>query len=334
MRNDHNPRGLSTRKRPRSVQPSTALSLRNRQEQQHHTETFSSSFTGAALLQHPQWKLLPGTLTEIAGPAGVGKTQMALTLCADSVMLQQKAVYLSLGGAGSGNLGILAHRLKRMLSARSMNHAGGGGAAFSPAEIRRYLNNIFFHWVRNTEEFMDLLQRGLPKLLTMHSSDIRVVVLDEIASLFRYAEHDGILDRTYWQERSLSFFKLSTLCKQLSEQHQIPFVILNQATTRIQHGGSNCNTTGGRLEPALGLSWRQCVNASFFVDNTSIMIKSNSSTSALTRKRRLVCLKSPRISSLAVMEFYIDDRGTVRLTAQDFSPLDTENSSKGITPWT
>jgi hypothetical protein len=230
---------------------------------------------------------------------------MALTLCADSVLLQQKAVYLSLGGTGSQSLGILAHRLKIMLLAR-MNQ---GKKVVAMAEILPYLGNIFFHWVRNTEEFMDLLQYGLPKLLESHR-DTRVVVLDDIASLFRQAEHEGVLDRRYWQERSSTFFQLSTVCKKLSEQYEIPFVILNQATTRIQDDIGTSSSS--RLEPALGLSWRQCVNASFFVDNTSTLVRSKSNAPA--RKRRMVCLKSPRIPSQAVIEFYIDERGTVRLS--------------------
>ncbi len=345
--NNHNPRGLSSRKRPRSVEPVAALSLLHRQQPTAAAaSSHSSSFTGAALLQHPQWRLFPGTITEIAGPAGVGKTQMALTLCADSVMLHQKAVYVAVGGGSSSSLGIAAHRLRCMLVARLRIHSNSSSTvprALSDEMIQKqYLCNVFFQWVRNTEEFIELLQLGLPKLLeSQHHSSIagrstRVVVLDGIANLFRHAEHhEYVMDRNYWQERSSTFFQLSTLCKMLSEKYQVPFVILNQATTRIQDDGipasgsnSYYDTGTSRLEPALGLSWRQCINASFFIDNTDTMVRSSnndnthadsSSTPPLTRIRRMVCLKSPRVSSQSVIEFYIDPRGTVRLTEDNSS---------------
>ena len=343
---NHNPRGLSSRKRPRSVEPVTALSLLHRQQPTAAAVSNSSSFTGAALLQHPQWQLFPGTITEIAGPAGVGKTQMALTLCADSVMLHQKAVYIALGGGSSSSLGMAARRLRCMLVARLRIHGSKATRALSDEVIQQqYLRNVFFQWVRNTEEFMELLRLGLPRLLDSHQhpsaagGGTRVVVLDGIANLFRHAEHhEYILDRNYWQERSSTFFQLSTLCKMLSEKYQVPFVILNQATTRIQDEGipsgrstnSYDTSTTSRLEPALGLSWRQCINASFFIDNTDSMIRSSnndptqppdsSSAPPLTRRRRrMVCLKSPRVSSQAVIEFYIDPRGTVRLTDDNSS---------------
>ena len=339
-----NPRSLSTRKRPRSVEPVTAQSLVHRISQPTTAvASNTSTFTGTALLQHPQWRLFPGTITEIAGPAGVGKTQMALTLCADSVMLHQKAVYVALGGGSSSSLGIAAHRLRCMLLARLRTHSSGSSTSNATPAVsdemiqHQYLRNVYFQWVRNTEEFMELLQLGLPKLLDsqQHPSTggTRVVVLDGIANLFRHPEHhEYTLKRNYWQERSSTFFQLSTLCKKLSEHYQVPFIILNQATTCIQEDGiaasssrsNSCHDTAtSRLEPAMGLSWRQCINASFFVDNTNTLIlssnnenkKSDSSRAPITRRRRrMVCLKSSRVSSQAVIEFYIDPRGTVRLT--------------------
>lgn len=341
--------GLSTRKRPRSVHPVTAGKLldRQRQQQQQQGQPPSARFTGAALLQHPQWKLVPGTLTELAGPAGVGKTQLALTLCADSVLLQEQAVYISLGSSSSGReWGRVAHRLECMLQARLASsttissHSAASTSATKTA-VKTLLRDVLLQSVRNTEDLKDVLQTSLPRLLQQSCNKykkrrIRLVVLDGIASLFRHAEHGTSTLLTtpqgFWQERAAAMFQVATICKKLAEEHQVPFVIINQATTRII-GLNNKNETSGkgassssRLEPALGLAWKQCVNASWFVSNTDSLVRLGSSISnnnttstagscrhSTARKRKIVSLKSPRLSCQATMEFYIDARGTVRL---------------------
>lgn len=409
--NPHHHHGLSTRKRPRSVEAVTALTLFHRQElrlQPQATRTnagTASSTSSPALLQHPQWRLHPGTITELAGPAGVGKTQLALTLCADSVLLQQTAMYISLGGSSEAGQKHMARRLQGMLSARhefhqhdqnhhnmnknddddhddddpsnnNQNVTNRNAKATSHRReenmrmIRdRYLRHVLFHSVRNTEEFMDLIQGGLSKLLAdrrqqqqqgqplshpqQHSNhrEIRIIILDGIANLFRHAEYDlssttttTIYDWNYWHQRSTTFFRISTILKNLSEEYQIPFVIINQATTKFSdsstspggdhhHHNDNDTTTTSRLEPALGLSWRQCINASFFIENTNTMVRlshhpkhhphqnHSSSSPSLARKRRIHCLKSSRISNNDddFLEFYIDQRGTVRLTTGEGS---------------
>ena len=324
----------------------------------------------ATLLQHPRWKLWPGTLTEIAGPAGAGKTQMVLTMCADSVIMHQKAVYVVLGG-GPNSIGILARRLETMLLARTnalehlrekgrrtnhgRDHTRGGSTTDLPGmemdtttenstsastaygsaprrRVNQWLQNIHLHWIRNTEDLMEFLRTSLPTLLAGESpKSVRLVVLDGIAHLFRYAEHDlpttggsSLQGREHYQSRSSTFFEISKICKQLSEEHQVPVVVVNQATTRISNDSdlsilnqnrpvrNNCSDVEqDRLEPALGLSWNQCVNSSFFVTTTQATYQPSGSTPV--RRRRLSCLKSPHVASNATLSFYIDHRGTVRI---------------------
>lgn len=397
------------------MEPVSALTLLSQQQQGATNNTSTKSTqesssprktTATALLQHPQWRLLPGTLTEIAGPAGAGKTQMALTLCADSVMLQQKAVYVLLGG-GSNAVGQISRRLETMLLARtnlleqvlemrmkrksrrgltvadddnenendstpSSSTSTTGSSSVTLQQIHQWLQNIYLHWIRNTEDLMEFLKSSLPKLLLASSPpSMRLVVLDGIADLFRHADHHNHHDlgggstttkmpgREHYQERSAAFFQISKLCKQLSEEFQVPFVVLNQATTRIDDTTSPTTTTTtttstssraagtnhhhqqqhtagneDRLEPALGLSWKQCVNASFFVTATQVTYQpshqSSSSTTTrstttssitnkstgqqdLVRRRTLKCLKSPHVPGNATLPFYIDHRGTVRI---------------------
>lgn len=257
---------------------------------------------------------------------------MALTMCADSVVLNQKAVYVLLGG--SNGLRGIAHRLETMLLARTklleevqewrtrnrlkttQTDVIDDSRAKLFEQIDLWLSKVYIHWIRNSEDLMDLLTKSLPKLLASHPpKSIRLIVLDGIAHIFRHAEDgNGMPNRQHWQTRSVNFFTISSHIKRLSNQFQIPFVILNQATTRIEVFPSTlcCTKEGDRLEPALGLSWKQCVNSSFFVTRTSATFLPSNTTIAVSR-RRLECIKAPHVPTKAAMEFYIDQRGTVRI---------------------
>jgi hypothetical protein len=266
-------------------------------------------------------------------------------MCADSVVLNQKAVYVLLGGANM--MGTLSYRLEMMLLARTnllekvqesrrarrqsstttsnsvsyLNNktesATTGGVTLK--QIDQWMSNIYMQWIRNSEDLLELLSTRLPKLLASHPpQSIRLIVLDGIAHLFRHSEDtSGRPSKEYWQARSITFFKVAGLCKQLSDQFQVPIVILNQATARIDTSPSttinnNAYTYADQVEPALGPSWKQCVNVSVFLTNTDLTFRP-SQTTVDVRKRRVTCLKAPHIHSQATMEFYIDKRGTVRI---------------------
>lgn len=289
----------------------------------------SSSFIPAplCLAGNPAFSL-PLGITELAGTAGAGKTQLVLSLCADVVVAtttmrttttssagndycgsnnnNNKAVYVSLGGS-SGFLRTAAGRLHGMLRSRAMTTAEGacpndgneGGGNDSPrqrehqqkqsmAAIHHSMGRILLRWVRNSDELMDLLRDGLPRLLSLHRPTITLVVLDGIADLFRVdedgpggngeqggegqrgADVGGGGGTNRWHRRSVTFFQVSALCKALSSTYQVPFVVVNGATSRggtAQQGDGAAwmTTTMTDAEPALGLAWSQCVNCRFWV---------------------------------------------------------------------
>ena len=284
------------------------------------------------LLQHPALELTRGSITQLAGPAGTGKTQMALTLLCDCVLQnngnndnnnnnhnnQKKAVYISLGG-GRNYLGTISKRLQTMLASRWIrNNNPPRSNTQQQQQQQQLLANIFLQWIPNSDELLDTLQTALPRLLNLHNPTISLVVLDGIANLFRL--------ETNHQKRSNLFFQLSSRCKAISDQFKIPFLIVNAATTKIQNENNNpFGNSSSFLEPALGLSWAQCVNSTFFVTRqagtttttTTTTIptttQSNQSTTITVPRRILRCVKSPQVPANAAIEFYIDCRGTVRI---------------------
>lgn len=185
-------------------------------------------------------------------------------------------------------------------------------------QVHECLTRILVHWVCNSEELMLLLQTSLPMLLRQHDT-VSLVVLDGIANLFRLVE-DGPQGRSNpWHDRAVTFFQISNLCKELSSRFGVPFLVLNECTSRIKSETNQQSV----LEPALGLAWAQCVNASFFVRRQSTQYfnasEKNSGENAnkapqAACRRILQCLKAPHISSEhSVAKFWIDGSGVVLL---------------------
>jgi RecA/RadA recombinase len=313
-----------------------------------------SSSSLLCLMNNPFFSL-PLGITELAGPAGVGKTQIALSLCADCVQQQQeeeqqqqhsqqqqqgkiyqnknKAVFIQLGGS-SRFLQTASRRLEQMLRSRIKDDE----------IIHDCLTRVLVHWICNSEELTELLQTSLPRLLCMHPT-ISIVVLDGIANLFRLLpeqqQHQPSTSNP-WHDRAVTFFQISNLCKELSSRFEIPFVVLNECTSRIPTAvvqQQHQQQPKAVLEPALGLAWSQCVNCSFFVRRCESPTRtSNNATTVLCRNNRkidqsstrkkncnignkqqqggcsriLQCLRAPHISSEhSTAKFWIDRSGVI-----------------------
>ena len=278
------------------------------------------------LLRHSKLALGQG-ITQLAGPAGSGKTQIALTLCVAAAIDGKKSVYISLGSSNHGTwLTKVSLRLRKMVTANLICIEKQQPFVGSADEnTHKLLSHIWLHGIRNTDDLMELFEEKLPKLL-QQDSKISVVVLDSIASLFRLSEDSNdnhvkkIRSQTgsHWKNRSSTFFKIATHCKYLSTTHHVPFVVVNDVTTKMIPTQSSVTAN---VEPALGLSWSQCVNTSYFVTRLKNFEKRNtrpgsrncdhSTRSEQPISRIIRCLHSPSIQSGVTVEFRIEDRGAI-----------------------
>ena len=326
-------------------QPVSALALlqeRYRRRQQNKRRP--------CLLQHPNLALEIGTITQLYGPAGSGKTQLALSTCVDCVLLrQQQVVYVGLGG--SNILGIVPRRLQSMIKSRLLlrlvaeqqqqpQHQGSqttqkksSSSSSSSMEdidatVKYYLSNIFLHWVSNEEDLLEVVAAGgsLQRCLHVLAPKVSLVVLDGISNLLRLPDTQDLPSSHFCQERATLFFQLSSRLKLLSSMFQVPILIVNGATTKIMtYAGEKS------LEPALGLSWNQCVNSTYFIgrrpggyyDSTHVGVaddengdtsqhqsqQATTGSSSVVR-RILRCKKSPLNRSEESIDFYIDSGGT------------------------
>lgn len=258
-----------------------------------HSEYQSQTRQPLHLANHPSFPLHLG-LNALAGEAGAGKTQLCLTLVKDAVLLDKQAVYVSLGKDTTVRS---SQRLHSMIKHCKLKQQPPQTKDIDASIKQDYLTNIFVNWVRNPDDLMHLLYHGLPKLLDEHDS-ISLVVLDGMANLFRINEENNNGTKKYqWAERSAKFFQIASQAQRLSFYHKVPFLCTNQATSKL----SSSALLGSQLEPALGLSWAQCINASYFVRKQS------------TQKRILKCIKSSHMSTIPTAEFAIEHQGVVRI---------------------
>lgn len=211
-----------------------------------------------------------GTITEIAGPAGCGKTQFCImlsvlaTLPYDRGGLDGSVIYIDTEAAFS------ATRLIEMASSRFSDLFNSNESLFHLSE------RIHVCWESTCSSLWDRLQRLEEEVI---SKRVKLVILDSVASLVR-KEFDSRLFRNL-NERTALLSKEAAILKYIAETFHIPVVVTNQITTRFIGAGSSSgnegfqDVDGADVEPeeddgshvtaALGNTWSHAVNTRLIV---------------------------------------------------------------------
>ena len=260
---------------------STALRVhRQRLECQAHLQTQLASLDRALKGGIPV-----GSITELVGPAGVGKTQMALMLSALVPLPQQ------LGGLGEDS-GVVyidtegkfnAERLVEIAQAKAPAFfaKATSGAASSGAElVRKLIGNIQVYTVRTSAELMDILHQLNVVVPTYRT---RLVVVDSVAALAR--QEFGHTDMVMRQDL---LTQQAAILKSIAEEHSVPVVVTNQVTTRFDGQDESA-----ALSPALGNTWAHCVN-------TRLLMQPVQSAKGCLSGRQLSIIKSPMVGPFRV----------------------------------
>lgn len=197
-------------------------------------------------------------ITEIAGEAGAGKTQFALTLSLQCCLppthggLGGKTVYLCCGEGEFPNRRLV--QLATSLSSR---------ACFSSQAAM--LDSVTISQCHNADDVMDALKKNVPAMCAKEG--VRLLVIDSIAGMVRndYATK-SVSDMA---QRTVLLFKIAKELKWLADIYNVCVVVINQVTGKGfengSSGSSSCSSSsssGGQNDssPALGLAWSHCVN--------------------------------------------------------------------------
>ena len=201
-----------------------------------------------------------GSITELAGESGAGKTQICLQLALCALLPPSR------GGLSGASLYIHSEfpfplsRLRQL----SFNF---------PSALSSPLDHIFVRGVHTAEELLAMLDR-LEDILSVPPSGlpVKLVIVDSIAALFRSDFDNSAVDL---RRRSSMFFAIAAKLKEHAAKFGSAVVVTNQIMDvvraedesndlKMEHYASVWSS-GRNVCPALGLSWANCVNTRLFL---------------------------------------------------------------------
>ena len=239
-----------------------------------------------------------GSITEVVGRAGTGKTHMA----------QQLAVSAAIAAAGGGGGTVYVDAERKLSLPRlreiALERAGrstppSGGAASDRDDrtrraaagdgARRVLENVTVHGPRTTRELLEVLDRLDGEILARNSEarervgatatggdrdvpaavrrlPVRLVVVDTIAAPLRHDFEVGSSSCAA-ARRASAIFQVARRLKRLAHDHRLAVVVVNQVGSsggRESGGGDNHrrNRTlainDGEFAASLGTAWQYC----------------------------------------------------------------------------
>jgi len=227
-----------------------------------------------------------GALTELVGPAGVGKTQACLQAAARSVTEVNTVIYIDTENKFN------SHRFLQIAEAQL---AGGGvPQEEANAQARAALQRIILIKVTTLE---DMLQRVGMLEAPCIDHNVVLIIVDSIAHLARTnprGESFGVQDM---------LGQIAASFKKLSEALDVPVMVVNQVSARfgpaLSHGGrmQGPGPPGDRpsnapLGAALGTAWAHAINTRLVMEaehgrNRSIRLAKSPTAPCITIPYRI-----------------------------------------------
>merc|ERR1719421_652652 len=164
---------------------------------------------------------LPAQLVEVSGPAGVGKTQLALHLAVTEAARGGSVLFLYTEGS--------------FPSERALQMVPRDAAVSSP------LDRVFYEEVGSPEALADILQRQLGAFCA--KVHVSAIIVDSVAGLFRATESVPA--------RALDLWRVAAALKRISHDAGCPVLLTNQVAADLDKDGAD--------KPALGMAWAHLV---------------------------------------------------------------------------
>ena len=267
-----------------------------------------------------------GSITEIAGEAGAGKTQLALQLM---LQAQLPSPHGGLGGGAvylhgdTSNVEPALKRLHTIAEAFAARHASMG------ADVEMLKSRIFVMQVDSPEDLWQVIDERLSTFL--REQPVRLIVIDSLGGLYRGADaptgsaHAGAAANPYAaqaeqaKQRARLVLKLAARLKYISSKSNVAVVVLNQVTDKPFDDGQYraaapwersadvCGLPdgGGARVPALGPAWASCVNSRLVLTR-----RTADAASGQHWARQMHVAWSPRMGQRSV-DFTLADHGLV-----------------------
>ncbi len=155
--------------------------------------------TGSTLLDNFLGGFEPDAITTIYGPAGSGKTNIALLAAASVVKRGKKVIYLDTEG------GFSVTRLEQIVK-----------------DHKKIMSKIMFLSPTTFDEQVQAFRKLKALMRSKSSAKIGMVIVDTIGMLYRLERKFG--EGTFHQELGLQITTLNEICR----KKQIPVIVCNQ----------------------------------------------------------------------------------------------------------
>uniref|UniRef100_A0A3B3E180 DNA repair protein n=1 Tax=Oryzias melastigma TaxID=30732 RepID=A0A3B3E180_ORYME len=234
-----------------------------------------------------------GGITELSGPSGAGKTQLALQI---SLSVQYPVEH---GGLGAGALYICTEdsfpirRLQQMISEQAILRSEVPPSVISGLH---FSDHVYIEHAADLDSLQVCLSRRAPVLLA--AGLVRLIVVDSVAALFR-----SEFQTEDWLERNKQLLTFSTMLHQLSQEFTTPVLCINQVrglkeTFSLRFNPSRCASfclrpLSSSVTPALGLAWANQVMMRLMMLRHQTTVSRGDQSSTL---RRLEVVFAPHLA--------------------------------------
>nr|XP_045582128.1 DNA repair protein RAD51 homolog 2-like isoform X2 [Procambarus clarkii] len=233
-----------------------------------------------------------GSLTEFAGPSGVGKTQWCLYIAILTVIAKRDSsnnittMYIDTETA------FRPERIVEIISNKYPEHT---------TEISKYLSKIYLYQPKTVSSLTEILE-SLEVIAV--EKDVGLLIVDSIASLARkeITSSSSLSNIARTNQLASWAAKLKCLAQQLNicvakkELHVTEEIHSLDEEDGELHTGSRERTFSRHVTPALGNTWTHCVNTRFILQFKD------------SKTRQLIIAKSP-IAPFATFNYTIGERG-------------------------
>lgn len=225
-----------------------------------------------------------GTITEIFGESGTGKTQLGIQAALHN--WPNSVIYIC---------------TEDLFPIKRLNEIKRSVSNYDPNVD--YGKNIFVEHIIEARDLLSCIQVRLPKLLRQHKFSL--IIIDSIAAPFR-------VDNSNYVQRAEELRELSMSLINLSQQYKLAVLCINQVTASFDNSDN--------MLPALGLAWSNMVSTRLWVRKTmkavdvnKIMAFGSESCNAKLLVKELVITFAPDLAN-GIVEYVITDRGIKGMT--------------------
>lgn len=192
-----------------------------------------------------------GTLTEIYGESGTGKTQVVMQVAAQCG--EDGSVFIS---------------TEDLFPVKRFNQIRQNICRTQSSDC----NNMFIEHITEAQELVSCVRVRLPKLL--NTNRISVIILDSVAAPFR-------CEYTNYVQRAEELKELGMLLYKLAQEFNLAVICVNQVTSSFAYNSEN-------VLPSLGLVWSNMVCYKMKIYKTSDVWHTKSRNQYIIRELKIV----------------------------------------------